>query len=140
MNRCLVLISLLASFATVQSAGAQYLKCFRDEGGVLHEVFEKMPEATPPPTIQVVPPTTTTTVPPVTLHHQVQTYWRLHCPNGLMWGLWTNVYECTDWSAWIRENCPKKYVRGPSKEWIRAFRSSCPPDNGMSCRCLPEYH
>jgi|SRR5262245_7176843 len=159
MKRMMIFGMVLAALAGAFGAIAQvvpqppYLKCFRDEGGNLHEVFEKMPDPppqpkpraeTPPPTIQVVPPTpTTTTLPSFSFNYTPKLYWRLRCPTGVMWGPYTDAGECIMQRAWLNATCPKKRVDRrdgfTSVEAIRLFRQACGADNGISCSCQPEY-
>jgi hypothetical protein len=129
---------LVAHAAPVPAFGQQYLRCFRDEGGNLHEVVEKMPE-TPPPTIWVQPPTTTTTLPQMNFNYTPQVHCVVACCDG-EWGPMSSLDQCNETSSMFRNNCPKPRVLGPSLEWIRAFRQSCGNDNGMSCHCEARYH
>jgi hypothetical protein len=123
---------------------AQYLKCFRDEGGVLHEVRDKMPDQAPPPTIHVNPPTTTTTtLPGLSFNHELKTYWHLMCPNNIVYQWFTRVEDCTQQREWLAVMCPRPRVDTRdgfrSLDHIRKFRLSCGTDNGLSCHCTPEY-
>jgi hypothetical protein len=134
---------LLATVASAQIPPTPYLRCFRDEGGKLHEVLEKMPDA-PPPTIQVPPPTTTTTLPSLSFSYTPKLHWRLVCLSGVGWGPWLATDNCLSARSWLIQTCPKKRVDKTdgfsSGEEIRVFRQGCGADNGMSCRCTPEYY
>jgi hypothetical protein len=142
MRPVLLAIALLAT----TTAHAQYLQCFRDEAGVLHEVKTRMPE-TPPPTIPVPPPAAPpppATQPPLTFNYTPQLHWRLICPNDVFYGPWTDVATCTTARGWVVRTCPKKRVDKTdgfsSLEQIRIFREGCSTDNGVSCHCQSEYH
>jgi hypothetical protein len=144
--------ALIVVLVVVGTANAQqYLKCFRDEGGVLHEVQDRMPEtpptlppfrSQPPPTTP--PTTTTTTIPPISFNYTPQLFWRLYCPNSITYGPFTASLDCVNQRAWVQTLCPRKRVDRSdgfvSVEQIRMFRLSCGIDNGMSCTCLTEYH
>jgi|SRR5262245_36639487 len=155
MKRTMIVGMVLAALAGAFRATAQvvpqppYLKCFRDEGGALHEVLEKMPDPpppraeVPPPTIPIQPPTTTT-LPSYSFSYTPRSYWRLYCPTGVMWGPYTESIECLNARSWLLATCPKKRVDWhdgfTSIESIRLFRQGCGTDNGVSCSCQVEYH
>jgi hypothetical protein len=134
------------SFASVVSAQPHYLRCFRDEAGVLREAGpEPIPATpeTPPPTI-TIPPTTTTTIPSFSFNYTPRLHWKLMCPSGVFWGPWEgDVSRCTWQRSWLLATCPKKRVDKTdgfsNLEAIKAFREGCGADNGFSCTCVPEY-
>jgi len=139
-------ILVLLSFASLAGAQPHYLRCFRDEAGVLREAGPELipaPPEQPPPTI-TVPPTTTTTLPSFSFHYTPQLHWKLSCPTGVYWGPYTDVSLCTMMRSWLVATCPLKRVDKSngfsSVEEIKLFRQGCGTDNGMSCACVPEYY
>src|SRR5262245_122455 len=146
MLRITLVVMLMAAHAYGQQS-PPYLKCFRDEGGVLHEAKDRMPES-PPPTIQIPPPpppsTTTTTLPSYSFNYTPQLFWKLNCPGGVFWGPFTSSDQCIATRGWLTLMCPRKRVDTKdgfkSLDEIRLFREGCGDHNGVQCSCQPEYH